>query len=153
MIRYALACNSGHGFEGWFASSADYDRQREGELVQCPTCGSSDISKELMAPAVSTARKREERSEKSTSMVSAAVPASLDGVTREKLRQLREMRDRILADSENVGPRFSEEARKIHYGEAEQRGIHGQASLEEAAELIEEGISVLPIPDLPGDRN
>jgi hypothetical protein len=83
----------------------------------------------------------------------AAVPASLDGVTREKLRQLREMRDRILADSENVGSRFSEEARKIHYGEAEQRGIHGQASLEEAAELIEEGISVLPIPDLPGDRN
>jgi hypothetical protein len=153
VIRYALICKTGHGFEGWFASSADYDRQREGKLVQCPACGSADISKELMAPAVATARKREERSEKATNMVAASVPATLDGVTREKLRQLREMRDRILADSENVGPRFGEEARKIHYGEAEQRGIHGQASLEEAAELIEEGISVLPIPDLPGDRN
>ena len=89
MIRYALACKSGHGFEGWFASSADYDRQREGELVQCPACGSADISKELMAPAVATARKREERSEKATNMVAASVPATLDGVTREKLRQLR----------------------------------------------------------------
>jgi hypothetical protein len=154
MIRYALSCKSGHSFEGWFGSSVDYERQRGRNLVECPSCGSREVSKELMAPAVSTARKREARKEqKELVPATVAAPVPLDDEKREMLRQLREMRDKILSDSENVGPRFSEEARKIHYGEAEQRGIHGQASLDEAAELIEEGISVLPIPDLPGDRN
>jgi hypothetical protein len=156
MIRYALSCKSGHSFEGWFGSSADYERQRRRNLVECPSCGSREVSKELMAPAVSTARKREERQaqkEPVPATVAAALPAPFEAEKREMLRQLRDLRDKVLADSENVGPRFSEEARKIHYGEAEQRGIHGQASLEEAAELLEEGISVLPIPDLPGDRN
>jgi hypothetical protein len=156
MIRYALNCKSGHIFEAWFGSSLDYERQRERNLVECPSCGSREISKELMAPAVSTARKRDQgrgQQEGLPATMAAAIPASLDAEKREKLRELREMRDRILADSENVGPRFSEEARRIHHGEAEQRGIFGQASLEEAAELIEEGISVLPIPEFPGDRN
>jgi len=153
MIRYALCCEREHGFEGWFASSADFDIQNGRKLVACPVCGTTEIRKELMAPSVATSRKRVARSERDPATLVAIPPAELDDGKREMLRQLRQFRDKILADSENVGPRFSEEARRIHYGEAEQRGIHGQASLDEAAELLEEGIAILPILELPGDRN
>jgi hypothetical protein len=150
MIRYSLQCSAGHGFEGWFSSSQDHDEQKARGLLACPACGSHDIEKTLMAPSVATARKKEERRELAVKQ-SAALPA--DPKRREMLRQIKEMRDQVLAGAENVGDRFSEEARKIHYGEAEARGIFGQATIEEAAGLIDEGIDVLPIPDLPEDRN
>jgi hypothetical protein len=153
MIRYSLECKKGHGFEGWFSSSADYDLQKERGLVECPACGSRDVSKSLMAPSVATARKKEERREVAAKQQAALQPGGLDPQKREMLKQLKELRDKVLSGAENVGEKFAEEARKIHYGEADARGIFGQASIEDAKALVEEGIDVLPIPDLPEDRN
>ncbi len=166
MIRYSLACDRGHEFEGWFGSSEDFESQREQGLTECPYCGSHDISKTLMAPSVATSRKREAAMVQATSQLPAvaeepAVPADaapvqfagLSAAQREIIGQMRELKTKLLASAEDVGDKFSEEARKIHYGEAEKRGIYGKASLDEAVELAEEGIDFLPLPDLPEDRN
>jgi hypothetical protein len=150
MIRYSLQCSAGHGFEGWFSSSQDHEEQKARGVVACPVCGSHDVGKTLMAPSVSTGRKKEARRELAARQA-AALPA--DPKKREMLKQIKELRDKVLAGAEDVGERFSEEARKIHYGEAEARGIFGQASVEEAVELMDEGIDVMPIPELPEDRN
>lgn len=154
MIRYSLQCDKEHGFEGWFSSSADHDRQKEAGLVECPVCGSRKVGKALMAPSVATARKKEARAEVAAAQQTAVMkPAGADAQKREMLRQLKELRDKVLADAENVGENFAEEARKIHYGETDARGIYGKASIEDAASLAEEGIEVMPIPDLPEDSN
>ncbi|MCG6857116.1 MAG: DUF1178 family protein [Salaquimonas sp.] len=160
MIRYALACQKGHEFEGWFGSSGDFDTQQEKGLLECPYCGSHDISKTLMAPSVSTSRKRGEASSQvpaeDASPTAEQASVQLAGMTQEQraiLGQMRELKEKLLSQAENVGERFSEEARKIHYGETEQRGIYGKATLDEATELAEEGIDFLPLPDLPEDRN
>lgn len=142
MIRYELSCDNGHTFEGWFGSADDFDRQQKMALVSCPSCGSAHIAKRLMAPAVSTARKRETRQE----MVMQA------GQT-EMMSKLREIVATIRANSEDVGERFPEEARKIHYGEAEQRGLIGKASAEEVRDLLNEGVEIAPLPVLPDDTN
>lgn len=154
MIRYQLQCENGHGFEGWFASSADHERQATSGLVTCPQCGIAKVSKALMAPSVSTSRKREARASLTGPARLAALPGDkLDPQKAKLVRQMRAIRDELLAGSDNVGNKFPEEARKIHYGESEPRGIVGQASLAEAAELIDEGIVIVPIPELPEERN
>lgn len=156
MIRYALHCDRGHEFEGWFASSTDYDKQQGRGLVECPSCRSKKVQKRMMAPAVASSRKREDRAARAAAPKAAApevAAAGLGPAKLEMLRQMRELREKILADAEDVGERFPEEARKIHYGETEKRGIYGKASLEDAAGLAEEGIDFLPIPDLPDDKN
>ena len=156
MIRYSLRCDRDHEFEGWFGSSLDYDRQKEKGLVECPVCHSSDVAKALMAPAIATSRKREERSEPAAAGNVPAPALAASGLgprQREMLRQMRDLREKILASAEDVGERFPEEARKIHYGEKEARGIYGKASLAEAVELVEEGVEFLPMPDLPDDTN
>ncbi len=160
MIRYSLHCANDHAFEGWFGSSQDFDRQNGMGLVSCPVCSSVEVEKSLMAPAVSTSRKREETravaeaSDRSEAPVPAeATAAGLSQKQREMLSQMRELRDRILSGADNVGERFPEEARKIHYGEAKARGIYGKTSVEEAVRLAEEGIDLLPLPDLPDDKN
>ncbi|MCY1665817.1 DUF1178 family protein [Rhizobium sp. SL86] len=142
MIRYSLVCDNAHGFEGWFSGSADFDRQVQTGLLTCPICGSSSISKSLMAPSVSTARKKEARQQ-----------VVLDTVRQEAMAKLKEAVATIKANAEDVGERFPEEARKIHYGEADARGIIGQASLTDVRELIDEGIDVAPLPVLPDDAN
>lgn len=142
MIRYNLSCDNGHGFEGWFSSSDDFDRQAKDRLVTCPTCGSGSVSKQLMAPTVSTARKKEARH--------ALV---MDKAQKETIAKLREMVKTIRENAEDVGDRFPEEARKIHYGEAEQRGLIGKATADEATALLEEGIEIAPLPVLPDDTN
>jgi hypothetical protein len=151
MIRYSLVCEAGHGFESWFPSSDSYDEQAARGLVTCPVCDSAKVGKALMVPRV--ARTDRERS-------SAAVPAPADApvtMVAEPERQVRAMlralREHVVAHSEHVGARFPEEARKIHYGEAEGRSIYGEASPAEARALIEEGIEVAAIPILPDDRN
>lgn len=144
MIRFSLACDKGHGFEGWFSSNADFDTQKTRGLVECPQCGSSDVSKSLMAPAVATARKPE----KAQTNQLAMAPEQ-----RETMTKLRQMVEAVKAKSENVGERFPEEARKMHYGEVEARGIFGKASGEEARALVEEGIPVAPLPDFAEDAN
>ncbi|MQW87477.1 DUF1178 family protein [Sinorhizobium saheli] len=142
MIRYNLSCDKGHGFEGWFSSSNDFDGQVERGLIACPTCGSASVSKQLMVPAVATARKKEARQ--------ALV---MDQAQKETIARLRELVKSIRENAEDVGERFPEEARKIHYGEAEQRGLIGKATADEAVALLEEGIEIAPLPVLPDDTN
>jgi hypothetical protein len=142
VIRYSLSCDRGHDFEGWFSESADFDRQIASGFLTCPTCGSASVSKSLMAPSVSTARKREKRT-----------MLAMDAARREAMDRLKQAVAEIKANAEDVGGRFPEEARKIHYGETEARGIIGQATADEARSLVEEGIEIAPLPALPDDAN
>ena len=142
MIRYSLTCDSAHEFEGWFSESADFDRQVATGFLTCPVCHSAAISKLLMAPSVSTARKKDERQ-----------TLAMDAMRREALDKLKEAVAAVKANSEDVGTKFPEEARKIHYGEADARGIIGQATIDEAQALVEEGIEIAAIPVLPEDVN
>ena len=138
MIRYTLSCSEGHEFEGWFRSSEGFDRQAEAKEVRCPTCGGRSVRKVPMAPNV--ARRRPEAGQRTNER-------------RKTYAMLREIREKLTANSEDVGPRFPEEARKIHYEEVQPRGIHGEASVEEALDLKEEGIALWPLPRLPEDGN
>ncbi|WJH41220.1 DUF1178 family protein [Aliirhizobium terrae] len=142
MIKYTLCCDNAHTFEGWFSESADFDRQVENGFLTCPVCNSGSISKSLMAPSVSTARKQEAKRQ-----------MAMDLVRQEAMAKLREAVSNIRANSEDVGEKFPEEARKMHYGEADARGIIGQASLDEVHELLDEGIDIAPLPNLPDDTN
>ncbi|OWV67245.1 hypothetical protein ATY76_16645 [Rhizobium sp. R339] len=142
MIRYSLTCDNAHEFEGWFSESADFDRQVATGFLTCPVCHSAAISKLLMAPSVSTARKKDERQ-----------TLAMDAMRREALDKLKEAVAAVKANSEDVGTKFPEEARKIHYGEADARGIIGQATIDEAQALVEEGIEIAAIPVLPEDVN
>ena len=139
MIRFSLQCDKDHAFEGWFASSADFDGQSQRGLVECPVCGSRKVGKALMAPAVVVSRETPAR------------PLAMDPQKREMMRKLRDMVKAVKQNSEDVGDRFADEARKIHHGEAEVRGIIGQASSDDALSLIEEGIEIAPLPDFPED--
>lgn len=139
MIRFSLHCDKDHEFEGWFGSSADFDEQSERGLIECPTCGSRQIGKALMAPAVAVSRDKPAR------------PLAMDPEKRVMMRKLREMVQAVKRNSEDVGDRFADEARKIHHGEAEVRGIIGQASSDDARSLIEEGIEIAPLPEFPED--
>ncbi|MEJ6002334.1 DUF1178 family protein [Paucibacter soli] len=127
MLVLNLACEHGHSFEAWFGSAADYESQQQRQLVSCPICGSQDISRMPSAPRLNVSHLRAEPAALKTAQALAAV------------RQL-------IANTEDVGERFAEEARRIHYGEAEERGIRGRASAEQTRELVEEGIAVLPLP-------
>jgi hypothetical protein len=142
MIKFSLACEHGHDFEGWFGSSDDFEVQKQRDLVSCPTCGSPKVEKALMAPSVSTSKTKEKIN-----------VAKVDQTRRAAFAELKELRDKITANAEDVGERFPEEARKIHYGEAEERGIYGAASSEEVKELVEEGVQIAPLPVLPDDAN
>jgi hypothetical protein len=144
-----LQCAQGHGFEGWFGSEEDFQSQQARALVQCPLCGDATISKKLNAPRLSLsrasapeARERSEssdRSEQSEQALAVAGPQDTD-----MAKRWMEIGRHLMANTTDVGQRFAEEARKIHYGEAPERGIRGQTSAREARELIEEGIGVLP---------
>jgi len=142
LIRYSLTCDNAHEFEGWFSESADFDRQVATGFLTCPVCHSAAISKLLMAPSVSTARKKDE-----------IQTLAMDAMRQEALRKLKEAVAAVKANSEDVGTQFPEEARKIHYGEADARGIIGQATVDEAQALLEEGIEIAAIPVLPEDVN
>jgi hypothetical protein len=131
MILFDLRCSAGHEFEAWFRDSATYEEQAGQSAISCPACGDREVSKALMAPAVATrARPEPERAAQA-------------------MQQLRQLQDHIEKNFDHVGPRFAEEARKMHYGEAEHRSIYGEASTAEAKELRDEGIKVGQIPWLP----
>lgn len=141
MIVYSLSCAAGHAFEGWFASSAAYDEQLAGGKLVCPVCDSRKVSKAPMAPALSNAVGKQK-----------SEPAA------HELRKMRQfmtgLRKHVMETGENVGRDFPEEARKIHYGETEERPIYGEASVKEAVELVEEGVNVAPLPpDLDESAN
>ena len=153
MIRYNLRCDKGHAFESWFQSSGAYDSQVKRKLVTCPQCGSAKVEKAIMAPQIG--RKGNQRQQEVVAPASPADNAPLMMAPQEvELRaKLKELRDHITSNADNVGESFPTEARAMHYGDKEHRPIYGEASLEEARSLIDEGIEVAPIPVLPGDRN
>ncbi|WP_419906650.1 DUF1178 family protein [Hoeflea sp.] len=142
MIKFNLICDKEHGFEAWFASNADFDAQQNSALIACPHCGSTAVDKALMAPSVSTARSKE-----------APMQLAMNRNQKSAMDQLRKAVKAIRDNSEDVGERFPEEARKIHYGESEERGIIGQASPDDVKSLVDEGVNVAPLPDLPEDKN
>jgi hypothetical protein len=148
MIKYALACEQAHEFESWFPSSEAFETQRKRGFVTCPYCNSARVEKQIMAPSVARKDKAPE--------APAAVPqpvAVLSDREQEMRAALRALREHVMKNAENVGKGFVEEARKMHYGETEERSIYGEADLAEARALLEEGIDVLPLPVVPDDRN
>ena len=148
MIKYALACEQAHEFESWFPSSEAFETQRKRGFVTCPYCNSAKVEKQIMAPAIA----RKDRAPE-LPMPGPQPMAVLSDKEQEIRLALRALRDHVMRNAEDVGKRFVEEARKIHYGETEDRSIYGQADLEEARALLEEGIDVLPLPLVPDDRN
>ena len=140
MIKYALICDRSHDFEGWFSSIADYDAQAAEGGLACPVCGSADVEKALMAPNIATGRRRD-----------AAADERLRQFRKDLNAAARRARDHVHATAEPVGRDFPEEARRIHYGEAEDRPIYGEATAKEAEALAEEGIAVAAVPQ-PDDE-
>ena len=140
MIVYNLRCKNAHEFEGWFRDSAAFDEQAAAKKLICPVCETRKVEKAIMAPALST-----------------AVGKAKSAPTGDEMRQMRQfvtgLRKHIEANADYVGPNFPEEARKIHYGETEERHIYGEATVEEAKELVEEGVDVAPLPPDMGEAN
>jgi hypothetical protein len=158
MIKYALVCENGHDFESWFSDSEAYEKQAKRGFVECPHCASTKVQKALMAPAVSTSKRRARN--EAFAQVPAAVateaaqPVALLDEKQVALREaLRELHAKITENTVDVGAQFSDEARRMHLGEAPTRAIRGQATIAEAKELWDEGIPVLPVPSLPDERN
>jgi hypothetical protein len=159
MIRYTLACDRGHEFESWFANSSAFDKQAKRGLVACPVCGATKVEKTIMAPRLA-------RSDKPIDVPQAPAPAApatpaeapapvamISPQERELRSKLKELRDHLTKNAENVGRKFPDQARKMHYGEIEHRSIYGEASPEEAKELHDEGVEFHPLPVLPDERN
>jgi hypothetical protein len=173
MIRYALNCTDGHVFESWFQNSAAFDKQKKRGLVTCPICGSGKVEKAIMAPqlmrtdverpvapiAPPSPPPSNPQAATPTPPPLPPVPAGKSSVAimsrqeRELRQKLKELRDHVTKNANYVGPRFPEEARKMHYGEIEHRSIYGEASPDDAKELHEEGIEFHPLPILPDDQN
>jgi hypothetical protein len=159
MIRYNLRCERGHAFESWFQSSSAYESQEKRKLVNCPACGSAKVERAIMAPQIVSKKGRDTAPPAPAAapeVADAAAPTAMPlmmAQERELRAKLKELRDHIVKNADNVGERFPNEARKMHYGDIEHRPIYGEASPEEARSLIDEGVEVSPLPVLPEDRN
>jgi hypothetical protein len=149
VIRYDLHCEAGHGFESWFRSSGDYDAQRKRKLVECPVCGSHEVEKQIMAPRL----KRTDKAPRPKPAEDKAPVAMMSPQEAEFRQKLRELRDHVTKNAENVGEKFPDLARKMHNEEIERRSIYGEASAEEVKSLIEDEVDIHPLPVLPDDRN
>ena len=141
MIRFSLICEQEHEFEAWFRSNDDFETQKKRGFVDCPTCGSHKVEKALMAPAVLTGRKHEK------------IALAMGEAQKEAMAQLKALSQKMRENADYVGDKFAEEARKIHFGEIDARGIYGEATPEEAKGLVEDGVDFMPIPVFPDDRN
>jgi hypothetical protein len=160
MIHYALICEKGHDFESWFQDSAAFDKQAKRGLVTCPHCGSAKVEKAIMAPRLASAKKRKAPTETPAPAAPSpekaqekATVAMISPQEHEFRAKLKELREHLTKNADNVGQKFPEEARKMHYGEIEHRSIYGEASPQDAKELAEEGIEFHPLPILPDERN
>ena len=141
MITYSLVCDNSHKFDAWFRSAEAYDEQAGRGIVTCPICNSVRVEKALMAPAVSR-------------MNSDKVSLSSGHPQQAEIREmLRVMRKKVTSEADYVGDKFAEEARKIHFKEADPRGIYGEATHDEVAELIDDGVDFLPLPHVPDEAN
>ncbi|KQU27690.1 hypothetical protein ASG63_03505 [Methylobacterium sp. Leaf94] len=163
MIRYTLVCEAQHGFESWFPSSDSFDAQAARGLVSCPVCGSVRVGKSMMAPSVVRTDRgsRTPPAPAGLSSEAGSIPAAPHTTPQlaltepeQRLRALMwAMREAVTRNADDVGTRFPEEARRIHYGETETRAIYGEASLDEARALVDEGIAVAPLPPASEDRH
>jgi hypothetical protein len=163
MIRYLLVCERKHEFEIWFKNSADHDKQSKRGLVNCPSCGSAKVEKALMAPSLGRGTRKGSTeitvpatppaAEAPVPVESKAPVAMMSPQEREFRTKLKELRDHLTKNAENVGGKFPEEARKMHYGDIEHRSIFGEASPQEAKDLAEEGVEFHPLPMLPDEHN
>ncbi len=162
MIRYELICARGHGFSAWFSSSEAFEEQRRRGLVECPLCGEHRVEKQIMTPAIpSRAGKgteepvREGAAAQGPAQASPAATAQGNDTARMMRQAIREMHALVRERADYVGERFAQEARRRHAGEGREaeRPIWGEASAEEARELREEGIDVMPLPPLPDEKN
>jgi hypothetical protein len=133
MIRYALLCEHGHEFEGWFGASADFDDQQSRGLLECPVCASKAVRKAIMAPAVAGTKKK----------VQDLNPAQGQAMMMEAMGRIRR---HVEENFDDVGDAFAKEARDIHEGRSEDRGIYGQATAKEVRELVEDGVPIAPLP-------
>jgi hypothetical protein len=131
MISFNLRCRKDHEFEGWFRDSASFERDLKKHRIECPVCGDTKLERALSAPNIATSESR---------------AASRHEQARQMRDQLRELRRHVESTAENVGERFPEEARRIHYGESERRAIYGDASPDETKDLLEEGVPIAPLP-------
>ena len=141
MIKYALACDHGHGFEGWFSNAADYDSQVERGMLQCPLCGSHGVDKQIMSPKVSGTKAQR------------AAPDVAPKAQEMMMEALGQVRQYVEDNFDDVGDAFAKEARAIHEGESEDRGIYGQATAAEVRALTEDGIRVAPLPAPRKDKS
>ena len=141
MIQYSLQCAQGHRYDAWFKNAVAFDEQQARGIVRCAVCDDAGVEKALMAPAVS-------RTDGERMSLSSGDPDA-----KKFLEMLRAYRQKVVSEAENVGNKFAEEARKIHFEEAEARGIYGQATKDEVIALVEDGIEFMPLPDLPEEHN
>ena len=175
MIKYALICDQGHTFESWFSNAQGYETQVKRGFVECPTCQTKQVSKAMMAPSVSTSRRKEVIRAQTAAMTAAAMqaqaqsaaaapaaapapepaqPVALLDEGQQALRAMvRELHEKLTENSTDVGDRFTTEARDMQSGDTPLRPIHGRATLAEAKALIEEGVPVMPLPTLPDEWN
>ncbi len=156
MISFALRCRpAAHAFDGWFRSGEDFERQASAGLLACPVCGSSDVSKALMKPAVATSAKTKTADASTAAAGEASQPVGefANAEAAKAIAKLQAMARELRATSDYVGPKFAEEARRIHYGESDHRQIYGEASTQDVKGLHEEGIAAFPLPGLPEDKN
>ncbi len=138
MILYQLKCSNNHEFEAWFRNSDDFDKQATKGIISCPHCGDHEISKALMSPNLGAKKLDREQ---------------VDNMAEKMRAQMNNLRKHVVDNSDYVGKDFPDEARKIHYQEAEERGIYGEASADDVKELVEEGVEVFPLPGAPEDQN
>jgi hypothetical protein len=162
MIKYSLVCDNGHEFESWFADSDAFDTQAKRGFVECPHCRSTKVAKAIMAPRIGRSGKDAPAADVRTPdngarAADALAPPQQVALLDERQQAVRalihELHRRIVETSTDVGTRFPQEARKMHEGEIPHRSIYGQATLEEARALVEDGVPVMPIPTLPEERN
>ena len=139
-MKFQLECKNTHAFEGWFRSNDDFEKQQKRGLLECPICGTHEVSKTLMAPSVATGRSKEK----------IAVAAG-QVAQQQMMAKMMELAKEVKSKADNVGEKFPEEARKIHYGESKARAIYGKATTHEVTELVDEGVDILPLPDVPDD--
>jgi hypothetical protein len=141
VITYALICGNEHKFDAWFRNAQAYEDQHARGIVTCPICASSAVEKAMMAPAVS-------RTNSDKVALSSGHPEHA-----QLIETMRALRTKMISEADNVGDKFAEEARKIHFKEVEARGIYGEATREEVSSLLEDGVDFMPLPTLPEEHN
>ena len=140
MIRYTLKCSEGHGFDSWFASADAFDTLQASGMVACPSCGSTKVEKTIMAPQVSSRRSNKSEAKEERPLAKPMSPAEAE---------MAKLRKHVEENSDYVGMSFAQEARKMHDGDAPARAIYGEAKLEDAKKLVEDGVPVAPLPFMP----